>query len=676
MRPDDTYYVTTPIYYVNDKPHLGHAYTTIAADVVARWHRLRGQRVHFLTGVDEHGQKVLEAATRRGISPQQHVDEMVEPYKALWERLGIEYDDFIRTTEPRHERVVQAVLQRLKDQGDLYLDAYEGWYSTAAERFWTEKDLVDGKCPDTGQPVEWVQEENWFFRMSKYADQLRDWIADHPDFIRPESRRNEVLGYLRKEVGDLCVTRPVSRMSWGVPLPWDDRFVTYVWFDALLNYISALGYTPDGEPAADFRDFWPADHHLIGKDILTTHAVYWSTMLFALGERPARQLYAHGWWTVEGRKMSKSLGNVVDPHLLIDEYGADVFRYFVLREIPFGYDGDFSHQALMERFNADLANDLGNLLHRSVSMSARWLGGEVGALDAPTEADVALQELADRAVATYAAELEALQFHKAFEALWELVRAGNKYIDTEQPWALNRQGDEERLAGVLRRCLEIVRVAATLLQPVMPQKSHELARQLGIVLDDDEHLSLEGVARLDGLEAGTPLAPARPVFPRMQELPPRIRALLAETLGTQADPPSRSEPDAGGGAAESASSPTPNPETPVAEEQTPLISIDDFAKVQLRTGRILEARKHPDADRLLVFKVDVGEEQPRTIVAGIASRYEPELLVGQQVVVVTNLKPARLRGIESQGMILAAGGKQVRGLVGVSEPLPPGTIVR
>ena len=660
----DRYYVTTPIYYVNDKPHLGHAYTTIAADVIARWHRLCGRRVHFLTGVDEHGQKVLEAAGRRGVSPQAHVDAMVEPYVALWIRLDIQYDDFIRTTEARHVAVVQGALQRLKDQGDLFEAVYEGWYSTAAERFWTEKDLVDGKCPDTGQPVEWVQEKNWFFRMSAYAARLRVWLEEHPDFVQPESRRNEVLGYLKKDVADLCISRPTSRMSWGVPFPWDASFVTYVWFDALLNYVSAIGYRPLGQSEPRFAELWPADHHLVGKDILTTHAVYWSTMLFALGLEPARCLYAHGWWTVEGQKMSKSIGNVVDPNLLVDEYGADAVRYFVLREIPFGYDGDFSHRAFMERYNADLANDLGNLLHRAVSMSEKWLGGSIGALDDPREADRELQALADRVVATYAREIETLQFHEALRVLWELVRAGNKYIDTEQPWALNRQGDSTRLAGVLRRCLEIVRVAATLLQPVMPTKARALAAQLAL---PDEPLPVAGCARLDLLPAGRTLAVAAPVFPRLQELPARIQALLDAPAAPATSPPSPPTPAA----------PAPEPSvTSPAPEETPLISIDDFAKIQLRTGRIVQAARHPDADRLLVFQVDVGEATPRQIVAGIASRFDPANLVGQQVVVVVNLKPVKLRGVDSQGMMLAAGGKEVCGLVSVGEPLPPGTIVR
>ena len=331
------FYITTPIYYVNDKPHVGHAYTTVAADVLARWNRMNGRPVTFLTGTDEHGQKVMEAAAKRGISPMEHVDSMAPAFQALWTRLNISHDDFIRTTQPRHTLVVQRILQRLFDQGDIYEDAYEGWYSTAAERFWTEKDLVDGKCPDTGQPVEWVRERNYFFRMGKYADQLRTWIDTHPGFLRPENRRNEVLGYLRKDVGDLCISRTKARMSWGIELPFDKDFVTYVWFDALSNYISAVGYTTD---EARFEEHWPADVHLMGKDILTTHSVYWSTMLFALGLEPADIIYAHGWWTVEGQKMSKSLGNAVDPHLLIDCYGTDPLRYFLMREIPFGLDGE------------------------------------------------------------------------------------------------------------------------------------------------------------------------------------------------------------------------------------------------------------------------------------------------------------------------------------------------
>lgn len=674
------FYVTTPIYYVNDRPHLGHAYTTVAADVIARWHRLNGRAVTFLTGTDEHGQKVMEAAAKRGLSPQEHVDALAPDFQRLWSRLDIAYDDFIRTTEPRHVRVVQTVLQRLHDQGDIYAADYEGWYSTAAEKFWTEKDLVDGKCPDTGQPVEWVKERNWFFRMGKYADQLRAWIADHPDFVRPERRRNEVLGYLKKEVGDLCISRPKSRMSWGIPLPFDPDFVTYVWFDALTNYVSAVGYTAD---EARFAEHWPADVHLVGKDILTTHAVYWSTMLFALGLEPARCLYAHGWWTVEGQKMSKSLGNVVDPHLLVDAYGADPVRYFLLRELPFGLDGDFAHNAFLVRYNADLANDLGNLAHRALSMTEKWLEGRVPALDAPTEGDRALEALCVDVAARFRAELESLQYSKALEALWELVRAGNKYIDTEEPWRLNREGRVERLGGVMRRCLEICRVAAQHLWAFCPSKSEELGRKLALV-----RLDASALDRLDGLQTGAAITLGEPLFPRMQELPEAIAAAMqaagvvaASTGPAKAEKPKsekKSAPAAKPVAGEKPVSETAQAPAAPAAENPPmeLIGIEDFQKIQLRTGRVVGAERHPSADRLLVLKVDVGEPEPRTICAGIASRYAPEDLVGLNVVVVVNLKPVKLRGIMSQGMLLAAGGGEVKGMATITEPVSPGTIVR
>jgi methionyl-tRNA synthetase len=650
------FYITTPLYYVNAKPHLGHAYTTAAADVAARWHRLKGDTVFFLTGTDEHGQKVMEAAARRDMTPKAHADDMVVPFQLLWERLDITNDDFIRTTEPRHTTVVQAVLQMLYERGDIFTDDYEGWYSTAAERFWTEKDLVDGKCPDTGQAVEWITERNYFFRMSKYADQLRQWIKDHPGFLRPESRRNEVLGYLRGEVGDLCISRPKARLSWGIPLPFDEDYVTYVWFDALLNYITALGYDPNGSSNEQLSALWPASYQLIGKDILTTHAVYWSTMLFALGLSPTQCLYAHGWWTVEGRKMSKSLGNVVDPIMLIDAYGADAVRYFVLKEIPFGGDGDFSHDTFMVRFNADLANDFGNLAHRSLSMITKWLGGAIPTLDAPTERDDALRALASQTLATYTEQLEALQFSHALETLWTLVRAGNKYIDSEEPWRLNREGRTERLHGVMRRVLEVVRIASVLVSPIMPNKAQQMLATLGV-----DEVRFEKLDRFDGLTAGAPFTLGDPVFPRMQGLPDAIQAVRTAALSQAA--PSKKKKKAKKAAAEAPAVPG-------------IITFQDFQKVRLRAGKILAAEKHPKADRLLVLSVDVGGDQPRQIVAGIATRYAPEDLVGQTVVAVVNLKPAKLRGVESQGMLLAAGEKDVLALVTLSEAVEPGTVVR
>ncbi len=659
-----SFYITTPIYYVNDLPHLGHAYTTIAADVITRWHRQNGRPAYFLTGTDEHGQKVHEAAQARGLSAQAHVDELCQPFQELWKRLQITNDDFIRTTEPRHTRVVKDVLQKLYDAGDIYAADYEGWYSKSEERFWTEKDLVDGKCPMSGNPVEWLKEKNYFFKMAKYADQLRAWIEEHPDFLRPKSRKNEVLGYLKKEVGDLCISRPVHRLPWGIPLPFDDGYVTYVWFDALLNYCSAIGYHPDGS-TEQFGEMWPATYHLVGKDILTTHSVYFSTMLFALGQRPAECLYAHGWWTVEGRKMGKSTGNAVDPHLLIDCYGVDAVRYFLMREIPFGGDGDFSHQAFMTRYNADLANDLGNLAHRSLSMTEKWLGGVVPALDADTPRDEALGALAAQTLDRFASELEQLHFSVALESLWTLVRAGNKYIDDEEPWRLNREGETERLAGVMRRCLEVCRVAAILLASFCPDKARELGDKLGMA-----QLDVSTAGRLDGLTTGHPVPPGDPLFPRMQELPERIQQTLAEHI-----------PEAAEKAAEKAEAKAKKhtKEPAVSEENaetTPRISIDDFFKVALRAGKVVAAEAHPNADRLLVLKVDIGEPEPRNIVAGIASKYAPDDLVGKQVVIVANLKPAKLRGVVSEGMLLAAGGKAIDGLVTIDPEVAPGAEVR
>jgi methionyl-tRNA synthetase len=643
------FYVTTPLYYVNDKPHIGHAYTTIAADVIARWHRVKGDEVHFLTGTDEHGQKVFEAAEKRGMTPKQHADDMVKPFQELWQRLSISNDDFIRTTEPRHTSVVQAVLSLLFERGDIYADDYEGWYSTAAERFWTEKDLIDGKCPDTGQPVHWIKERNYFFKMGKYADQLRQWVTDHPDFLRPDSRRAEIEGYLRKDVGDLCISRPKARLPWGIELPFDTDYVTYVWFDALLNYITAIGYRPDAPVPAR----WPATYQLIGKDILATHAVYWSTMLFALGLSPAQCIYAHGWWTIEGQKMSKSLGNVVDPNLLIDAYGTEPVRYFLLKQIPFGGDGNFSHDDFMVRFNADLANDYGNLGHRSLSMIGKWCGGVVPPLDAPTERDDELTALAQRTLAEFTEQIEALQFSVAFETLWGLVRAGNKYVDSEEPWRLNREGDTVRLGGVMRRALEVCRIAAVLISPVMPEKSAEMLAKLGL-----SETRFERLDSLDGLIEGATLTLGEPLFPRMQQLPDTILAAREAVEEAPARP------------AKKKSKKGREPE--VVEP----IEIADFAKVQLKVGRIRSAERHPNAERLLVLKVDIGEQRPRQIVAGIASLYTPEDLVDRTVVVVANLKSAELRGVLSEGMLLAAGGKEVIGLASIPEGAEPGTTVR
>ncbi len=675
--PLSRFYVTTPIYYVNDVPHLGHAYTTVAADVVCRWRRLRGDEVWFLTGTDEHGQKVMRAAEALGRTPQTHVDALYGNYKDLWARLGISYDDFIRTTEPRHVAFVQATLQKLHDAGELYEADYSGWYSTSAERFWTEPELVDGKCPDTGQAVEWITEKNWFFKMSAYQERLLAHIAVHPESIQPEIRRNEVIGFLRKPLGDLCISRPAARLPWGIPIPFDRAHVTYVWFDALTNYVSAL---QEGR-----GDLWPADYHIIGKDILTFHTVYWFSMLFAMGLQPPTCVYAHGWWTIEGRKMSKSLGNVVNPHLLVDAYGADVVRYFLLREIPFGGDGDFSHAALLTRYNADLANNLGNLAHRALSMTEKWLGGVVPMRAAPAERDAALTTLAERVTAAFDARISTLQFRQALDALWELADAGNKYLDTEEPWRLNKVGDMERLGTVLGNVLELCRVVASHMACVLPAKSQDLLEKLGLTAPNL-------APTLNQLVPGTALRTGDPLFPRLLELPAAIAAALEAArphLDAPPDPKARPKVPK---PASSSLAPKENsvstdaspalPSSPVAAPSPApspapvLIEYDDFAKIALRTGLVVSAARHPNADRLLVLQVDVGEPEPRTIVAGIAAAHTPESLVGKHLVVVTNLKPAKLRGVMSHGMILAAGGPEVAALLTPSPEVPAGTVVK
>ena len=664
-----TFYLTTPLYYVNDAPHIGHAYTQVAADVTCRYQRLMGRKVHFLTGTDEHGQKVYRKAQARGLSPQAHVDELVVAFQKLWERLDITHDDFIRTTEPRHTQIVQEVLQELYDRGDIYQESYAGWYSTSAERFWTEKDVIvadDGRklCPDTGQEVEWLEETNYWFRMSKYADQLRAWVDSHPDWIRPEARRNELLGALKKEVADLCITRPVERMPWGIPIPWDDQYVTYVWFDALLNYISAIGYRRDD---AAFQERWPADVQLLGKDILTTHTLYWGTMLLALGLDPADLLYAHGWWTVEGQKMSKSLGNVVDPNLLVDAYGADSVRYVLMAEKRFGGDGDFSHKSYQLRYNADLANNIGNLLHRGITMSHKWLGGVVPALGTLTDAEAALQAEVSELVVRYHAALAELAFPEALEALVNIGKAGNKYLDTEKPWALNKAGDMDRLATVMRHTLEVCRVVGVLLRPFSPTKAAELLERLAVT-----DASFDGTDTLQGLVEGGSLVNTDPLFPRLDKLPDSISSALQSASEVTGAGLKSLEGQAPAPAAKPAKKSKSKAKAKEPEYGT--IEFGDFTKVDIRAVKVLSAEPHPDADRLLVIKVDAGESKPRTIVAGIASRFSPDELVGKTLLAVLNLAPRPLRGITSEGMLLAASqGKKILSMASALEDVPPGT---
>lgn len=663
MGTDKAFYITTPIYYVNGDPHIGHAYTTTAADAISRYQRQKGHRVVFLTGTDEHGQKVLEAAEKRGMSPQAHCDDMVVRWKRMMSELDIRFDRFIRTTDADHVAVVQGALQRLHAAGELYLDRYTGWYSTAAERFWTEKELIDGRCPESGLPVVEITEENWFFRMGKYKDALLAHLEAHPEYVQPASRRNEVIGFLQKDLGDLCISRPKARMPWGIEIPFAPDFVTYVWFDALLNYLTGAGYRPDGD--GDWAAAWPADFQLLGKDILTTHAVYWSTMLMALGVPLPRTLFAHGWWTsAEGAKMSKSLGNAIDVGLLRQGYGLDATRYFLLREIAFGADGRFTYDGFLARYNSDLANDFGNLAHRGLSMTEKWLGGRVPARGPELGPDAALRALAARTVNDVDRHLEELAFHKALESVNELVRAGNKYVDETAPWALNKAGDTARLSSVLRNVLELLAVAGALQGFAMPERCGTLLSRLGLSDLDAALRRLHAgglpLAELgfDLLTPGAALTVGDPLFPRFAEQPENIATLFAEPAPAPAPPPPEEKPVS---------------EIP-AEPASELIEYDHFAKVKLRAATVVAAEKHPNADRLLVLTVDAGEPEPRTIVAGIASKFAPEELVGRRVVIVANLKPAKLRGVMSHGMLLAAGGGEVIDLVGVDAP--PGAIVR
>jgi methionyl-tRNA synthetase len=626
------FYVTTPIYYVNDVPHLGHAYTTIIGDFLARWHRLDGGDVHYLTGTDEHGEKIYQAAQAAGIAPQRFVDQVSNRFKEAWEQLGISHDYFVRTTEARHQQVVRRVLQAVYDRGDIYQAEYAGLYCVGCERFLTEKELVEGQCPIHQTPPEERREENYFFKMDQYRPWLREYIQAHPDFIRPEGYRNEVLGLLRESIGDLSISRPKSRVPWGVPLPWDQDHVTYVWFDALLNYVSALDY-PDGER---FARYWPAAQHLIGKDILKAHAVFWPTMLRAAGLPLYQHLNVGGYLMgADGRKMSKSLGNVLDPFALSEKYGRDALRYFLLRELPYGQDGAVGEKGLVDRYNADLANDLGNLLSRARALLLRHLEGVIPQ-PAPGEAEAALSALGQGLLEKLRPLVHNLRLYAALEEVLQFVRALNRYFNDQQPWKLAKDpAQKERLGTVLYQVVEGLRLASILLEPAMPDKARQLRRSLGL-----GDYALEQAAQWGLTPPGIRLpAEAAILFPK-------------------------SEPEA--------PAPPPAPTAP----SKPLISIDEFGKVDLRVARVVAAEKIPRADKLLKLTLDLGGQE-RTVVSGIAQWYRPEDLPGRKVVVVANLQPVKLRGILSEGMILAAVDDQGNlTLVGLDLDLGSGSEVR
>ncbi len=676
MSNPNTFYITTPIYYVNDVPHIGHAYTTVAADVLARYWRLRGRDVFFLTGLDEHGQKVQQAAAKAGIDPQAHCDKLAPQFQDLWKRLNISNDAFIRTTDAPHKSVVQRYLQELFDKQLIYKDDYTGWYCTFDERFWTDKDIEAGLCPDCKRPVERISEHNYFFKMGQYQDRLIEHIKQHPNFIRPESRRNEVLGFLTtQKLGDLSISRPKSRLSWGIELPFDKDYVTYVWFDALVNYVSALEYL---RPTPSREQYWPASVHLVGKDILTTHAVYWSTMLMALNLPLPATIFAHGWWTVDGEKMSKSRGNVVDPNTMVDEFGVDAFRYFLLREVPFGQDGDFSKTAMVTNINSDLANGIGNLLSRTLTMIDRNCEGTIP--DVPQ--DYLEKESQKYSHLLYAKEqllyvgkhlddfFEKLAFNDLLRRITDQATNVDIFIDEHEPWRLAKDpGKREELNAVLYTAAECLRILSLCIYPFMPRTAENIAEQLGIVVPFSSPL-LKQEIKWGELRGGTKIRKGSSLFPRIESKPQGAK--------TVSDTPTPPQPLT---AAPASTTAIPLGLTPAAVAPVPAapaqITIDEFMKIQLKTAKVLTAERVPKSEKLLKLQVSLGEGmEPRQIVAGIGKKYEPEALIGKTIVIVANLKPAKLMGLESQGMVLAAGDSEVRGLVTLLEDVEPGTKVK
>jgi methionyl-tRNA synthetase len=611
--------------------HIGHAYCTTIADAIARYKRLAGYDVFFLTGSDEHGLKIQRRAEEAGVTPQQFVDKIVGGFRNLWQKLNISNDDFIRTSESRHHEVVQTIFQKIYDQGDIYKAAYEGPYCIPCETFWLDRQLVDGKCPDCGRAVELVQEESYFFRMSKYQDKLLAYIEANPEFIQPVSRRNEMINFIKNGLEDLCVSR--TTFEWGIKVPFDTKHVVYVWFDALVNYITAAGFLHDRNK---FATYWPADIHLVGKEIVRFHSIIWPIMLMALGMELPKMVYGHGWLVIEGDKMSKSKGNVVDPVALIDEFGADAIRYFLLREITLGLDGSFSRDALIHRINSDLANDIGNLLHRTLNMIGRFNGGVIPAASAPEAIDDELIKMARNTAAAYEASMEKLEINAAIKEVWALIGRSNKYIDETAPWALAKDpAKKDRLDTVLYNLAETLRIVAVLISPFMPNTSPKIWTQLGITADFNQ-VKLADAQTWGGLTAGIVVAKPEPIFPRIED---KVEAAAEEKAPAKVEAKAQSSAAA--------------PAVVAPPEAKPEVTIDEFAKMDLRVAKVLACEKVKGADKLLLLTVDLGSEQ-RTIVSGIAKHYEPESLVGQTVVMIINLKPAKIRGIESRGMVLAA----------------------